>query len=96
VLNENPVVGFCANTLDPNPSVEVVLVAAGAEDGVPKPPSVNPPVPAAGVLEKDISDFQIFVLQILSNYIKNIPERERVYYSKLLMNTKGDRLNNSS
>jgi len=56
VLNENPVVGFCANTLDPNPSVEVVLVAAGAEDGVPKPPSVNPPVPAAGVLEKDISD----------------------------------------
>lgn len=50
VLKENPVVGFCANTLDPNPSVEVVLVAAGAEDGVPKPPSVKPPVPAAGVL----------------------------------------------
>lgn len=64
MLKENPVVGFCANKLDPNPSVEVVLVAAGAEVGVPKPPSVNPPVPAAGVLEKDRT-LKIFVLQNL-------------------------------
>lgn len=62
MLKENPVVGFCANKLDPNPSVEVVLVAAGAEVGVPKPPSVKPPVPAAGVLEKD-QTLKIFVLQ---------------------------------
>lgn len=52
VLKLNPVVGFCANKLVPNPNVEVVLVVAGAgvEVCAPKPPNENPPVPAAGVL----------------------------------------------
>lgn len=50
VLKVNPVAGFCANTLDPNPGVEVVLVAAGVDVGAPNPPNANPPVPAAGVL----------------------------------------------
>lgn len=48
VLKENPVVGFCANKLDPKPSVEVVLVVAIVEAVGPKPPIANP-VPA-GVL----------------------------------------------
>lgn len=56
VFKLNPVVGFCANKLDPNPNVEVVLVAAAAAAGVevcaPKPPNENPPVPAAGVLQQ--------------------------------------------
>lgn len=72
MLKENPVVGFCANKLDPNPSVEVVLVAAGAEVCVPKPPSVNPPVPAAGVLEK------IWTLKILY-YIKIYLHLNNIY-----------------
>lgn len=48
VLKENPVVGFCANKLDPKPSVEVVLVVAIVEAVGPKPPIANPVL--AGVL----------------------------------------------
>lgn len=54
MFDVNPVTGFCANKLDPKPSVDVVLVAAGVEVAGPKPPDVNPPVAAAGVLENNI------------------------------------------
>lgn len=54
VLKLIPVAGFCANKLDPNPSVEVVLVVAGVDVGLPNPPNANPLVPAAGALEKDL------------------------------------------
>lgn len=50
VLKVIPVAGFWANKLDPNPSVEVVLVVAGVDVGVPNPPNANPLVPAAGAL----------------------------------------------
>ncbi len=73
MFKANPVAGFWANKLDPSPSVEVVLVAAGVAVGVPNPPNANPPVPAAGVLG-EISDIKshIYITNIIPNDVKDI------------------------
>lgn len=73
VFKVNPVAGFWANTLDPNPSVAVVLEAAGVDVGAPNPPNANPPVPAAGVLVK-ISDItsHICITNITPKDVKDI------------------------